>query len=209
MSANGTSWQISGDEVVSCNCDWGCPCQFNANPTQGFCEAAIVFQINDGNYGDTSMDGVRFGLVVHWDGAIHEGGGHLQLVVGEEAGDEQREALLALATGEHGGTYFEIFSAVCPHRRDPVTAKIDIDVDRDRREGTFRIGDLAESRIEPIKSPVDGSEHRARINLPGGFEYEEAEMGNTVEASANGDGPLSFTLENTYAQLNPFEWSNA
>ncbi|MDQ3970872.1 MAG: DUF1326 domain-containing protein, partial [Thermoproteota archaeon] len=22
----------------ACNCDWGCPCQFNANPTHGNCE---------------------------------------------------------------------------------------------------------------------------------------------------------------------------
>jgi hypothetical protein len=22
----------------ACNCDWGCPCQFNAKPTHGNCE---------------------------------------------------------------------------------------------------------------------------------------------------------------------------
>jgi hypothetical protein len=26
-----TSWRIAGEEVVNCN--WGCPCQFNALPT--------------------------------------------------------------------------------------------------------------------------------------------------------------------------------
>ena len=31
---------------------------------------------------------------------------------------------------------------------------------------------------EPIRSPVDGSEVRARINLPNGFEYEVAEIGS-------------------------------
>jgi hypothetical protein len=30
-----------------------------------------------------------------------------------------------------------------------------------------------------------------------------------VRASVSAEEPLSFTLENTYAQLNPFEWSNA
>ena len=39
---------------------------------------------------------------------------------------------------------------------------------------------IGETNIEPIKNPVTGEEHRARIVLPDGFEYKEAEMGNTV-----------------------------
>jgi hypothetical protein len=35
---SGTVWRISGDAVGSCNCAWGCPCQFNAEPTHGRCE---------------------------------------------------------------------------------------------------------------------------------------------------------------------------
>ena len=27
-------WSIKGPEIATCNCDWGCPCQFNALPTQ-------------------------------------------------------------------------------------------------------------------------------------------------------------------------------
>jgi hypothetical protein len=32
-------WRIAGEEFASCNCNWGCPCQFNALPTTGRCEA--------------------------------------------------------------------------------------------------------------------------------------------------------------------------
>jgi hypothetical protein len=32
-----TRWRLQGGDVGSCNCDWGCPCQFNANPTHGDC----------------------------------------------------------------------------------------------------------------------------------------------------------------------------
>ena len=45
--------------------------------------------------------------------------------------------------------------------------------------------------------------------LPDGFEYTEAEIGNTVECRTSGEAPLALTLDNTYAQLNAFEWSNA
>ena len=37
-----TTWRIAGEEVGSCNCVWACPCQFNALPDKGYCEALIV-----------------------------------------------------------------------------------------------------------------------------------------------------------------------
>ena len=33
-------WEIHAIQVTNCNCDYGCPCQFNALPTYGTCEAA-------------------------------------------------------------------------------------------------------------------------------------------------------------------------
>lgn len=40
-----TYWEIQGAELVNCNCAYGCPCQFNALPTSGYCEVmgAILF----------------------------------------------------------------------------------------------------------------------------------------------------------------------
>ena len=208
-AAASTEWRITGEEVGSCNCDWGCPCQFNANPTHGNCHAVIGIQIREGHFGDTRLDGVRFAEIVSWPGAIHEGDGTVQLVLDEAATPEQREAVQNLASGEHGGAYFEIFASVLPHAREPMVASVEIETDRERRVASVRVGDIAEATIEPIKNPVTGEEHRARIDLPGGFEYSLAEVGNTVRARAGADEPLSFTLENSYAQLNEFDWSPA
>ena len=36
------SWTIKGREFVHCNCAYGCPCQFNALPTQGNCRAVAA-----------------------------------------------------------------------------------------------------------------------------------------------------------------------
>ena len=104
---------------------------------------------------------------------------------------------------------FEIFSAVCPHKREPIVAPITVESDRERRTAVIRIPGLGESRIEPIKNPVTGEEHRARIVLPNGFEYQEAEVGNTVSLTVTAAAPLTFAHQNTYAQLNAFDWSNA
>lgn len=208
MATNGsTDWRIKGEGVTSCNCAWGCPCQFNALPTQGFCEAVATWQIREGHFGDTSLDGVRYAWLLHWPGAIHEGDGHRQVIIDESASDEQRGALEALMTGEHGGAVFEIFASVCPHQRETITAPIEMASDREQRVASFKIGDIAQTRIESIKNPVDESEHRARIDLPQGFEYSIAEMGNTVEATSNAEEPLDLKLENTYAQLNEVDWA--
>ena len=47
-----------------------------------------------------------------------------------------------------------------------------------------------------------------RIDLPNGFEYKQAEIANSAEWSVTGEGALSFSHENTYAQLYEFDWSN-
>ena len=210
MSTNGSpSWRMVGNEVGSCNCDWGCPCQFDALPTHGNCMAVIAYQVDQGNFGDTRLDGVRFAELVSWPGPIHEGGGTRQTIIDESASPEQRRAIEEMVLGKHGGDYFEIFASVMSKELDTVYASIEIDADREARTGSVRIGELAHATIEPIKNPVTGDEHRVRIDLPDGFEYKQAEIGNTVKARVSAEEPLSFTLENTYAQLNRFEWTNA
>jgi hypothetical protein len=32
-------WEVHAYFLDACNCDWGCPCQFNAKPAHGNCEA--------------------------------------------------------------------------------------------------------------------------------------------------------------------------
>ena len=52
-------WRIKGQGFANCNCDYGCPCQFNALPTYGNCEAAAGYKINDGFFGDVNLDGLK------------------------------------------------------------------------------------------------------------------------------------------------------
>lgn len=36
-------WNLKMDYVETCNCDYGCPCNFNGFPTSGFCRALYYF----------------------------------------------------------------------------------------------------------------------------------------------------------------------
>lgn len=204
-----TNWRIAGEEVASCNCAWGCPCQFNALPTHGRCEALAGWQIREGYFGTTRLDGVRFARIYWWPGPIHDANGTRQLIIDEQATPDQRAALIALENGTQGGTYFEIFAAVCPNTLEPVVAPITFQSDRQRGQARMHIPGIGELRTEPIKNPVTGEEHRARIVLPSGFEYHEAEVANTVTLRVQSGTLLVFEHTDTYAQLNAFDWSNA
>src|SRR5687768_9881396 len=209
MSADSKiSWRISGEGAGSCNCAWGCPCQFNALPTHGRCEGFGAFLIEEGFYGSTRMDGVRFAGFYWWPGPVHLGDGIRQFIIDEKTTPEQREALMALQTGTQGGSFFEIFSAVCPTVLEPIIAPIHFESDREKRKARVRIDGFAELTGDPILNPITGEEHRARIVLPDGFEYKEAEMANASHWHVRSKEPLIMEHKDTYCQLNTFDWSN-
>ena len=166
-----------------------------------------VVRLREGYYGDTRLEGVRFARVYCWPGAIHEGNGTRLMIIDETATPGQRAALLALESGTQGGLYFEIFAAVCPNVLEPIIAPITIETDRERRRARIIIPEVLESLIEPIRNPKTGEEYRARIVLPDGFEYKEAEIGNTLSFEVK-PRAMAMRYANTYAQLNAFDWSN-
>lgn len=202
-------WRLTGEEVGSCSCDWACPCQFEGDPTHGHCQVVGTIRVTEGHFGDIDMNGVNAGFLLAFPGPLYEGNGSIQLILDEASSEEQRDAMTKLASGQYGGAFFEIFSSICPDVHDPVVTSIKIDADRESRKATIRLGDIASSEIEPIVSPATGEEHRVRIDLPNGFEYKQAEVGNTVKASASSEGPLSYSFEGSYAQLNEFDWAPA
>ncbi|MGM0585250.1 MAG: DUF1326 domain-containing protein [Pseudomonadota bacterium] len=177
-----TPWEIHGREMVSCNCAYGCPCQFNAPPTDGTCEAAVAYIIDRGHHGETDLSGMRCGLIAKWPGAIHEGDGVMQMLVDSRASPAQQEAMLKLMSGEDSeemATMWWIFSAMAPTKLAPVRAPLDVEIDVAARRGRAVAEGFYEVTGEPIRNPVTGAEHRARIDLPYGFEYRLAEMGST------------------------------
>jgi hypothetical protein len=203
-----TPWRIVADEVGTCNCAWGCPCQFNALPTYGWCEAVVALRIREGHYGGTRLDGVTFASAYWWPGAIHEGNGIWKLAIDERTTADQRDALLKITSGKEGGTMFEILASVTATFLEPVYTPIHFESDQERRVARLDAPGLGSFRAEPIKNPVTGEEHRARIDLPNGFEYKLAEMANCVEYRAKvGDKTIANT--NCYAQFCSIDWTNA
>ena len=173
-------WFLKGKEFVNCNCSYGCPCQFNALPTHGNCMAAIGYQIDEGRFGDVKLDGLRAAATYKWPGAVHQGNGTMQLIIDERADGKQRDALVSVMSGKETkemATVWWVFSAMCPTKLDPLFRPIDFTVDVDGRRARLVIPGVLDGLGEPIRNPVTGAEHRARIELPNGFEYRLGEVG--------------------------------
>ena len=98
------NWHIKADYVESCNCDYGCPCNFSSFPTYGFCRALVLYHIREGNYGDNiGLNGIEVIYAVSWPKAIHEGNGTMQLFITKNSNKNQRKAIVNIFTGTAKG----------------------------------------------------------------------------------------------------------
>jgi hypothetical protein len=120
-----TKWAIHGRQFANCNCNYACPCQFASLPTHGNCSAVVGIQIEKGQHGGTSLDGLRMAGIFRYPGAIHEGNGEAVPIVDRRASEAQRNAILRIMSGQDtkpGATMFQVFFSMLSKVHDPVFA---------------------------------------------------------------------------------------
>jgi hypothetical protein len=194
-------WRIDGIEFANCNCAYGCPCQFNALPTRGFCEAANGFQIDHGHFGNVKLDGLRVVGIYQWPGPVHLGNGTMQLIIDERADAQQRDALVRIMSGqetEDMATMWWVYSAMSSTKLPPLFKPIVLEMDFEARKAQLVVPGIVESSGQPIRNPVTGAEHRVRIDLPHGFEYRLAEC---ASGRTKATGQIKLDLQDTYAHF--------
>ena len=142
-------WQLAVDYVETCNCDFGCPCNFSGYPSDGFCEALVGYHVRQGRFGRTRLDGLDVIYAVAWPRAIHQGGGTMRLYVSENASPEQRDALVRIFSGEaQGSGPFVLFRGTLAHVEDPVFTPIEFKADG--RRSWFRVPNACEAALAPF-----------------------------------------------------------
>ena len=204
-----TEWTIKGREFSNCNCDYGCPCQFNALPTDGTCKAAVAIEVSEGHYGDVDLSGIRAAGVYEWPGPVHGGNGKMQLIVDESASESQRDAMLKIMQGEDTDpmkTMWSVYTTMCSTILEPLFKPIELEIDIESRIGRAVVPGVVEMSSEPIRNPVTGNVHRARIDLPHGFEFEIAEA---CSGTTKTTGEIKLDLEKSHCHLAELHLSNS
>lgn len=195
-------WMIKAREFANCNCNFGCPCQFNAPSTFGLCEAIAGIIIDEGHYNDTDLAGVQFAGIYKWPSEIVEGNGEAQLIISDSATPEQRDAIIKIATGETtdpGTTHFSVFASTLSTFHPIIDAPVEIAIDMDSRNCAINIDGLVESAGSSLIDPFSGEETRAGIHLPGGFEYTYAE--NCKGSTTAKTDDIELSLSESYGHI--------
>lgn len=204
-------WYVEGVEFGNCNCGYGCPCQFEDLPTHGNCRGFEVLQIDKGHFGNVDLAGLKIAMLYAWPGPIFEGKGELQAVIDERADDEQRSALETVLHGEEteeAATHWWVFRAMSETVHETLFKPIDFEVDIEARTARVVIPGVLESAGRPIRPPHGDGEHRVRIDIPNGIEFEIAEIGS-ASSTTGSDTAIALDLEDSYGQFNRLRHSGS
>jgi hypothetical protein len=208
---NVADWYMEGPWFKNCNCDPGCPCDFNQFPTNDHCEGAVAMRIDKGNFDDVDLTGLHWAGIVRWPGAMHEGNGEVVPVIDERASEEQRNALLQILSGQQGDTLFEIIAAVCPNVKEPQFVPFEFEFDLESRAGRVKAGDIFETESDTMRGIDPPDPYRVVVRIPGGFEYtgetEEAETAMATKLVARGE--VEFSNANTHSSMAYVRHGNA
>jgi len=101
-----TKWQISGEYFETCSCDYLCPCIWTnmaGQPTKGYCDVALVFNVEQGRYGSEKLDGLSFAVIIHSPDVMGKGSMAVGLITDERATAAQQQAIVQIASGQGGG----------------------------------------------------------------------------------------------------------
>jgi len=146
------NWQIEGDYMETCNCEFICPCigsNLTAAPSEGDCKAAITMKVNKGRKDGVSLDGLSFIVLMRSPGAMADGDIKVGLIVDDDANEEQVEAISAIATGAEGGP----MAALAPLVSEVAgVERRAISFERDGMKYHVRAGELIDQALEGVPS---------------------------------------------------------
>ena len=203
--ASQIKWFFEADYLQACNCDYGCPCEFSAPPTKGFCEGMGAWRISRGNYGDVSLDGLGLGFAARWPKAIHEGNGTACLFFDERATPQQRDALVQIGTGQAGGLPFELLATTISKLLEPRFVPFQFNFNG--RNSSVNIGGQVVAAVEPIKNPVTGEPESVRLDHGTGFIFKTAECVSAADMRVAA-GELNFSWPNKAGFISQIKYAN-
>lgn len=153
MTTTTTRWQLKGEYFESCNCEILCPCIVrgtNVEPTEGHCDVALAFHIQQGNLDGVSLDGLNFIAVNYTPGPMAAGGWTSALYLDEQASPAQRRALESILSGNLGGPA-ERWQAMTANFMGLTYVPINFRIDGKIRSVT--VPGIMDFSVEPIQIP--------------------------------------------------------
>ena len=202
-----TKWRMKGQYIKNCSCSATCPCDTIGVPGPNkFCETVLGMKVLEGNFDGVNLGDLKWMVVAHWPGALHEGNGTAEVFIDEKASAEQRNALVQILTGQAGGTLFEIFASIVTKVVGPHFVNIEYEFDKEKRTARVAVPGFFETTSAPLSVPATGEEQRVIVKMPGGFEYKEMEV--AYAKTLKSTGAIKFDWADTHSSLADVEHTN-
>jgi hypothetical protein len=203
-------WQLKGDWFDVCKCTIPCPCTFAQAPSEGDCEGILAWHINEGHYGDVSLDGLNIIGVGSFDGNIwdEETKATMGMFMDERADDAQREALQIIFSGQAGGWPGEFAQSV-GEVRGMEFAPIEFEIADDLAWWRAEIPGKVEARAEALTGPTTPEGARVQTHNPPGAEVGPGQVATWGVATASKADAMgwSFDWAGRSSKHFPFDWS--
>ncbi len=196
------AWNMKGYLLGACSCDWGCPCSFNARPTQGFCQGGYVWHVTQGEFDGVDLSGLTFGWMAKFPGPLHEGNGTAQIIIDRRANAKQRAALLDLNSGKRGGP-FAVFASVTATWLDPLDAPFEVKIDHLHSRAVA--APYLRMELSPIVNPVTGAKEELTLQKPTGFTSTWAALGTSTAFRISAP-ELNYDHSGKYAEFSEFAY---
>lgn len=166
------SWQIKGQYMETCSCDYVCPCPLTglAETTHGYCTFAMAFRVDNGKFDDVALGDTKFVIVGHTPGNMGAGNWQVGLIVDETTDAKQREALGAIVSGQAGGPMANLAPLISEFKG--VEAQ-PIEFSGEGASWTVKAGPAIDQAVEGVQGlggeylALDGTGHpvNTRLNL--------------------------------------------
>jgi len=194
-------YSLKGQLLSGCNCDWGCPCNFEAAPSYGRCEGAYIWHVETGNFDGVALDGATFGQFGMFPAAIHLGNGTMLNVIDERLTPPQREAV---ETVLQFVPPFSVFHDLSPNFLGFSYRPLEIHLDGIR--SSIKIPGVLDLQLGPMKNPVTGEDELATLTKPTGFTSKIQELCSAERFKFEVAG-RSYDYSGKYGEFCPFEYS--
>ena len=197
-------WTIKGEYVECCNCSVPCQCLWHEAPDDDICNAGVFWNIEDGEYGDVSLDGLTGGVLLDQEGVLFEGGWNVVLVLDEAADEAQSEALQLIFSGEAGGLFGALSEMI-----DEVVDVVSLPFEYTSNDGHFEFEAGEAISMEAQGSPGLHDEPGSVFPHPLMPPDQEGKLGKSSEWLVEFDDQFSWDNPGNNAYFGEFEFGSA
>lgn len=199
-----TDWKMAGEYVECCNCSVPCQCLWHEAPDDNVCNAGVFWHIEDGSYGDVSLDGLTAGFLIDQEGVLFEGGWSVVIVLDEAADDDQADALETVLLGEAGGLFGALAGMV-----QEVVEVVSLPFEHTQEDGRFEL-----EAGDAVSMDADGSiglheEQGTVFPHPLMPPDQEAKLGRSNEWLVEFNDQFSWELGGNNAYFGSFDFGSA